>query len=190
MLHATQRRLLPAARRGSIITVAIGLAHRRQAIGAAARKGHDMTALATRCARCGNAIARSAAVFLRDVGSGLLEVSHNTLALVGLVVVAALSSPSVAPTCATASSKHAFGWLQARHEARADPADDSVARRRSPSRRRCPRHRDRPERADPPAGERRALDLAPLPRRARADQPRWCKEAWVDRRAGPASTRR
>ena len=34
------------------------------------------------------AVARSTSVFLRDVGRGLLEVSHNSLALIGLVVVA------------------------------------------------------------------------------------------------------
>ena len=31
----------------------------------------------------------SARVFLRDVGNGLLEVSHNMLALLGLLLVAA-----------------------------------------------------------------------------------------------------
>jgi hypothetical protein len=35
-------------------------------------------------------VTRSCTVFLRDVGYGLLEVSHNTLALVGLVLVAVL----------------------------------------------------------------------------------------------------
>ena len=34
-------------------------------------------------------LARSGGVFMRDVGAGLLEVSHNSLALLGLAVVAA-----------------------------------------------------------------------------------------------------
>ena len=57
----------------------------------------------TKARAVGRTCADSASVFLRDVGNGLLEVSHNSLALLGLVVVAgaACSSPA-APTCATA----------------------------------------------------------------------------------------
>ncbi len=40
--------------------------------------------------RARHATARSLSVFVRDVGHGLLEVSHNTLALVGLAAVAVL----------------------------------------------------------------------------------------------------
>jgi hypothetical protein len=40
--------------------------------------------------RAQRATARSLGVFLRDVGHGLLEISHNTLALLGLAVVAVL----------------------------------------------------------------------------------------------------
>jgi hypothetical protein len=40
---------------------------------------------------------------VRDVGHGLLEISHNVLALVGLAVVAALVLAPAAPTCATRS---------------------------------------------------------------------------------------
>lgn len=68
----------------------------------------------------------SVSVFLRDVGNGLLEVSHNSLALVGLVVVAAVlfvfSRADLRQTIETT----ALGWLQARHEARADPAEVEV----------------------------------------------------------------
>jgi hypothetical protein len=65
-------------------------------------------------------IRSSAGVFLRDVGDGLLEVSHNTLALVGLAVVTA----SVF-VFGQADIRHQFevstlGWLQERHEARAE----------------------------------------------------------------------
>ncbi len=73
----------------------------------------------------GNAISRSAAVFLRDVGSGSLEVSHNALALVGLVVIAALVFGLGRADLRDNLEQHAFGWLQARQEARA-PVDDSA----------------------------------------------------------------
>jgi hypothetical protein len=62
------------------------------------------------------------AVFLRDVGHGLLEVSHNTLALVGLAVVAVRCLPPAAPTCAT-RPRRGPGLAAGRHEARAvEPA--------------------------------------------------------------------
>ena len=38
----------------------------------------------TRALRVRDAIGESATVFLKDVGQGLLEVSHNMLALIGL----------------------------------------------------------------------------------------------------------
>jgi hypothetical protein len=65
-------------------------------------------------------IRSSTGVFLRDVGDGLLEVSHNTLALVGLAVVTACMF-----VLGQADIRHQFevstlGWLQERHEARAE----------------------------------------------------------------------
>jgi hypothetical protein len=65
----------------------------------------------------------SASVFLRDVGNGLLEVSHNSLALVGLVVVAALLFVVGRADLRHTIEATALGWLQARHEARADPVE-------------------------------------------------------------------
>ena len=50
-----------------------------------------------------HAAARSIGVFVQDVGRGLLEISHNTLALVGLAVVTALILPPAAPTSALSS---------------------------------------------------------------------------------------
>jgi hypothetical protein len=73
----------------------------------------------------GNAISRSASVFLRDVGCGLLEVSHNALALVGLLVVAALVFALGRADLRDNVEQHAFGWLQARQEAR-NPVDESA----------------------------------------------------------------
>ena len=64
------------------------------------------------------ATARSVAVFVSDVGRGLLEVSHNTLALVGLAAIASavflLGRADIRGHVEVA----AFEWLQTRHEAR------------------------------------------------------------------------
>ena len=74
-----------------------------------------MTAL-----RIVRAVRASIAVFLRDVGCGMLEVSHNTLALVGLVAVAALAFAGGHAGLRGTVEAEAFAWLQARHEARAE----------------------------------------------------------------------
>lgn len=67
--------------------------------------------------------ARSATVFARDVGNGLLEVSHNSLALLGLITVAVLIFASSRENLRHQVEVQVFGWLQARHEARQDPAE-------------------------------------------------------------------
>lgn len=61
---------------------------------------------------------RSLSVFARDVGRGMLDVSHNTLALLGFAVVAALVF-----ALGRADIRHqvevvALDWLQTRHEER------------------------------------------------------------------------
>ena len=71
-------------------------------------------------------------VFVRDVGNGLLEVSHNTLALLGLAVVATLVFVAGQRRHAPQAETQALGWLQARHEARAEP-DGDLLRRSWPS---------------------------------------------------------
>ena len=63
-------------------------------------------------------LGESATVFLQDVGHGLLEVSHNMLALLGLLLVAAAVFVFGRADLRHAVETTALGWLQARHEAR------------------------------------------------------------------------
>jgi hypothetical protein len=65
------------------------------------------------------ATARSLGVFLRDVGHGLLEISHNTLALLGLAVVAVAVFAAGRADMRHQVEVKALEWLQGRHEARA-----------------------------------------------------------------------
>jgi hypothetical protein len=62
--------------------------------------------------------ARSTGVFCRDVGAGLLEVGHNTLALVGLAAVAVLVFGLGRADVRDRVEKVALEWLQTRHEVR------------------------------------------------------------------------
>ncbi|MBX3602872.1 MAG: transglycosylase SLT domain-containing protein [Rubrivivax sp.] len=68
--------------------------------------------------RAQQATTRSLSVFAGDVGRGLLEISHNTLALVGLaslvVIALALGRPEMRHQVETV----ALEWLQGRHEER------------------------------------------------------------------------
>ena len=72
--------------------------------------------------RLRDASAQSAAVFLRDVGHGLLEVSHNTLALIGLMLAAVLLFAAGRADVRHEAEAWTLGWLQARQEARELPA--------------------------------------------------------------------
>jgi soluble lytic murein transglycosylase-like protein len=62
----------------------------------------------------------SASLFVQDIGNGLLVVSHNTLALVGLAVVAVLLVFSSQAGLREQVESATLGWLSARHEARAE----------------------------------------------------------------------
>lgn len=132
------------------------------------------------------AVARSCVestrVFLRDVGAGLLEVSHNSLALLGLLVVGAALFAGGREDIRTAVEREALGWLLARHEAREpqvldlkpEPEPDAVARATA---------------ADPKALPRQQAAVASwLSRRYKvAPEPvsRLVQEAWtVGRRVG------
>ena len=79
-----------------------------------------------------DASAASAGVFLRDVGQGLLEVSHNTLALLGLVAVGAVVFVGGRPDLREQLEAQTLDWLQARQEARTDPAELLAARLAEP----------------------------------------------------------
>ncbi len=63
-------------------------------------------------------VADSAGVFVRDVGHGLLEISHNSLAFVGLLVVAGSLFVAGRPDLRHMAEAQVYGWLQVRHEAR------------------------------------------------------------------------
>ena len=67
------------------------------------------------------ASARSIRVFVCDVGRGLLEVSHNTLALVGLAAVAATVFALGRADIRGQLEVVAFEWLQTRHTERQEP---------------------------------------------------------------------
>jgi hypothetical protein len=86
--------------------------------------------LMTVARRSRDASAESIAVFLRDMGHGLLEVSHNTLALLGLMLAAVLLFAAGRADIRHEAESWTLGWLQARQEARMpppDPADELAA---------------------------------------------------------------
>lgn len=63
-------------------------------------------------------------VFLKDIGQGLLVVSHNTLALLGLTVVALLATFASQAELRHQLESQTLGWLSARQEARAEASGD------------------------------------------------------------------
>lgn len=67
----------------------------------------------------------AASLFVKDIGNGLLVVSHNTLALVGLAVVSVLLVFTSQAGLREKVESATLGWLNARHEARAE-ADGNI----------------------------------------------------------------
>ena len=65
----------------------------------------------------------STRVFLQDVGHGLLEVCHNTFALIGLALAALLLFAAGHADLRHQAEAQALSWLQARQELREDPVD-------------------------------------------------------------------
>ncbi len=67
---------------------------------------------------------RPLAVFLGDVGQGMLEISHNMLALIGIVVIAAAVFAVGKADVREAVELRAYEWLQARQDVRAEERGD------------------------------------------------------------------
>ena len=86
-----------------------------------------MTAIA-KLRAAGHLSVASTRVFLRDVGAGLLEVSHNSLALLGLCVVGLVLFAGGREEMRTLAERHALDWLLARQEAR-EPVPEPVTER-------------------------------------------------------------
>jgi hypothetical protein len=63
-------------------------------------------------------------MFLSDLGDGLLAVSHNSLALLGLVVMGGVIVVGGRADVRDLLEEQALDWLQARQEARLTPAPD------------------------------------------------------------------
>lgn len=68
----------------------------------------------------------SASLFVKDIGNGLLVVSHNTLALVGLAVVTVLLVFTSQAGLRESLESAALGWLSARQEARAEAEGNTL----------------------------------------------------------------
>jgi len=77
--------------------------------------------------RAVQSVGRGGLVFLRDVGQGLLEVSHNTFALVGFALVALVVFATGRADLRDTFESQALGWLQARHEARTEGTAEALA---------------------------------------------------------------
>jgi hypothetical protein len=124
-----------------------------------------------------DASAGSAGIFLRDVGQGLLEVSHNTLALLGLIAVGAVLFIGGRADLRESIEAQTLDWLQARQEARADPAELLAAQLAEPE------AVARPTAANPKELNRQQAAVAHwIARRYRvAPEPisRLVKEAWL-----------
>lgn len=65
-------------------------------------------------------------LFVKDIGNGLLVVSHNTLALVGLAVVTVLLVFSSQAGLRERLESATLGWLNARQEARAEAEGNTL----------------------------------------------------------------
>ena len=70
--------------------------------------------------------ALSVRVFLRDAGAGLLDISHNSLALLGLCVIAVVMFAGGREEIRLLAEQHALDWLRARQEAREPAAEPTV----------------------------------------------------------------
>jgi hypothetical protein len=65
-------------------------------------------------------------LFVKDIGQGMLVVSHNTLALVGLAVVSIVLMFGSQSELRRQVEDKAFSWLNARQEARSEASGDAL----------------------------------------------------------------
>lgn len=65
-------------------------------------------------------------LFVKDIGHGLLVVSHNTLALLGLAVLAVMLVFGSQPALRHRVEAELYGWLDARQEARAEAEGNAL----------------------------------------------------------------
>jgi Transglycosylase SLT domain len=89
-----------------------------------------MSEFAQMCARVRSwrtAVVRSGGVFLSDAGHGLLEVGHNSLALLGLLLLGGVLFATGHADVRHALEGQALQWLQARQEARVQAASPGDA---------------------------------------------------------------
>ena len=89
-----------------------------------------MTEFVQLCARARSwqtSVVGSARVFLGDAGHGLLEVGHNSLALLGLLLLGVVLFATGHADVRHAVEGQALSWLQARHVARVQTAAGSEA---------------------------------------------------------------
>jgi len=91
----------------------------------------DMTAI-DRLKRLAEDVRVSTSVFARDVGRGMLEISHNSLAAVGLLVVAIGIFFSSHGELRHDIEVRVYDWLQSRHVARSESDGDLLADVREP----------------------------------------------------------
>ena len=66
-------------------------------------------------------------MFIADIGRGLLEICHNTLALVGLLAIAVLVFALGRADIRELVETEALDWLQTRHEAREQSAGNVLS---------------------------------------------------------------
>lgn len=67
-------------------------------------------------------MARAAGIVVKDIGNGLLVISHNTLALIGLLLVVLLTLFASQPHLLHSVEHHALAWLHERRDARSEPS--------------------------------------------------------------------
>ena len=82
-----------------------------------------MTTMRSWARTSGSAVGTAVRVFLRDTGHGFLEVCHNSLALVGLIVLGAALFVAGRADLRSGMEVQLLGWLQERQEARLGGAD-------------------------------------------------------------------